>query len=177
MMNTRREFLQIGTLAALGAAAGCKTAPRGGLAVNGVRIGVQMWSVDDLWKGNPAEAFRRLKAMGYDGVQSEGFYFMKPDELEALLGDFGLQMVDMPFEEEFVTPPRSTSTLSSARGSRSTSCSTRRRRQRRWMNGAGTRIGSAGLERSSGPTAYASDTTTTSMSSRTVSTGSARLKY
>lgn len=105
-MNTRREFMQIGTLAALGAAAGCKTAPRGGLAVNGVRIGVQMWSVDDLWKGNPAEAFRRLRAMGYDGVQSEGFYFMKPDELEALLGDFGLQMVDMPFEEEFVTPDK-----------------------------------------------------------------------
>ena len=42
-MNTRREFLQIGALAALGAAAGCKTASRGGFAVNGVRIGVQMY--------------------------------------------------------------------------------------------------------------------------------------
>ena len=69
----RREFLEMGALAALGAAAGCKTALCGGFAVNGIRIGVQMWSVNDLWKSDPADAFRRLKALGYDGVQSFGF--------------------------------------------------------------------------------------------------------
>ena len=105
-MNTRREFMQIGTLAALGAAAGCKTAPRGGLAVNGVRIGVQMYSIDDLWKDDPAAAFRRLRAMGYDGVQSVHFFFHKPEELEKMLDDNGLEMADMPFRKSFVTPDK-----------------------------------------------------------------------
>ena len=53
----RREFLEMGALAALSAAAGCKTCCEGPFAVNGVRIGVQMYSVDDLWKPNPAAAF------------------------------------------------------------------------------------------------------------------------
>ena len=106
-MNTRREFLQMGALAALGAATGCKTAPCGdGFAVNGIRIGVQMWSVNDLWKDDPATAFKRLKAMGYDGVQSVNFFFMKPAELEKMLGDEGLVIVDMPFRKSFVTPEK-----------------------------------------------------------------------
>ncbi len=66
-------------------------------SINGIRIGVQMWSVSELWKQNPAEAFRRLKALGYDGVQSIGFYEMDWDELEKMLDGEGLQVVDMPF--------------------------------------------------------------------------------
>ena len=103
-MNTRREFLELGALAAL---AGCATAPRGGespLAVNGVQIGVQMWSVDDLWKKDPAEAFRRLKALGYDGVQSFGFLAMDHSELEKMLNDYGLKIVDMPFYMKTIAP-------------------------------------------------------------------------
>ena len=47
-MKTRRDFLELGALAAFGAAAGCRTASgRQPLAVNGIRIGVQMWSVND----------------------------------------------------------------------------------------------------------------------------------
>ena len=74
-MKTRREFLELGTLAAL---AGSARAFGGEmpLAVKGIRIGVQMWSVNDLWKKNPADALRRLKALGYDGVQSFGFLAM-----------------------------------------------------------------------------------------------------
>ena len=66
-MKTRREFLELGALAAL---AGSARAFGGEmpLAVKGIRIGVQMWSVNDLWKKNPADALRRLKALGYDGV-------------------------------------------------------------------------------------------------------------
>ena len=86
----RREFLEMGALAALGAATGCKTVPCGGFAVNGIRIGVQMYSVSELWKDDAAAAFRRMKAMGYDGVQSIQFFFMKPDELEKMLR----QMID-----------------------------------------------------------------------------------
>ena len=68
-----------------------------GISVNGIRIGVQMWSVSELWKKAPAGAFRRLKALGYDGVQSIGFYEMDWDELEKMLDGEGLQVVDMPF--------------------------------------------------------------------------------
>ena len=95
-MTTRREFLELGALAAIAGSARA-FGGEGPLAVNGVRIGVQMWSVNDLWKKSPADAFRRLKAMGYDGVQSFGFLAMDHGELEKLLGDNGLRIVDMPF--------------------------------------------------------------------------------
>ena len=100
----RREFLKLSSLAAL---AGCATAPCCGenpLAVKGIRIGVQMWSVNDLWKKNPADALRRLKALGYDGVQSFGFLAMDWNELEKMLNDNGLKIVDMPFYMKTVAP-------------------------------------------------------------------------
>ena len=102
-MTTRREFLELGALAAMagGARAFGGESP---FAVNGVRVGVQMWSVNDLWKKSPADAFRRLKAMGYDGVQSFGFLAMDHDELEKMLGDKGLWIVDMPFYMNTVAP-------------------------------------------------------------------------
>ena len=93
----RRDFLKGSTLAALFAAGGCRLLDRGGIAVNGIRIGVQMWSVNDLWKKNPSDAFRRLRAMGYEGVQSFGFYAMDWNELEKMLDGEGLRIVDMPF--------------------------------------------------------------------------------
>ena len=104
----RREFLGTGALAALGTAAGCRICgyrPKP-FMVNGVRIGVQMYSVDELWKSNPSEAFRKFKAMGYDGVQSVHFFFMKPDELEKMLSDNGLVLADMPFRKSFVAPDK-----------------------------------------------------------------------
>ena len=102
-MKTRREFLELSFLAAL---AGCATSPGGEkpFAVNGIRIGVQMWSVNDLWKKNPADALRRLKALGYDGVQSFAFFAMNHGELEKMLDDNGLKVVDMPFYMKTVAP-------------------------------------------------------------------------
>lgn len=108
-MKTRRDFLRIGAMTAAGAClAGCRTSgcDSGALSVNGIRIGVQMWSIHDFWKKDPVAAFRRLKAMGYDGVQSIGFYFMNHDELEKMLADSGLQIVDMPFRVNMVTPDK-----------------------------------------------------------------------
>jgi len=96
----RREFLKGTAFAALaGVFGGCRTfcGAGDGLAVNGLRVGVQMWSVDKLWKLEPAAAFRRLKALGYDGVQSFKFLAMDWDELEKMLDGEGLQIVDMPF--------------------------------------------------------------------------------
>jgi len=103
MNLSRRDFLAASSAAALWTAGGCcHFAGKGGLAVNGVKIGVQMWSVNDLWKKDPADAFRRLKALGYDGVQSIGFYSMNWDELEKMLDGEGLQIVDMPFFPKFL---------------------------------------------------------------------------
>ena len=101
----RREFLKASSLAAIAAALdGCRSFGGSGLAVNGIRIGVQMWSVDDLWKADPVAAFRRLKALGYDGVQSFGFYAMDWNELEKMLDGEGRRIVDMPFYMKNVRP-------------------------------------------------------------------------
>ena len=70
-MKTRREFLELGALAALAGSARAFGGEQP-LAVKGIRIGVQMWSVNDLWKKNPADALRRLKALGYDGCSPSG---------------------------------------------------------------------------------------------------------
>ena len=61
-----------------------------------------MWSVNDIWKKDPAAAFRRLKAIGYDGVQSLAFWDLNWDELEKMLDGEGLQIVDMPFRMKHV---------------------------------------------------------------------------
>ena len=101
----RREFLKVSSLAAAAAALdGCRSFGGSGIAVNGIRIGVQMWSVNDLWKKNPTDAFRRLKALGYDGVQSFGFLAMDWNELEKMLDGEGLRIVDMPFYMKNVAP-------------------------------------------------------------------------
>lgn len=108
-MVTRRGFIGTCSLAAAGfGIGGCKS-PFGGassdsLAVKGIRIGVQMWSIDKIWKNNPAAAFRRLKDMGYDGVQSIGFLKLDHDELEKMLSDTGLQIVDMAFRTSMLAP-------------------------------------------------------------------------
>ena len=95
----RRDFLKLGMSAAgFGALGGCRSLlDGGGLSVAGLRIGVQMWSVHELWKKDPVGAFRRLKALGYDGVQSFGFLAMDWNELEKMLDGEGLRIVDMPF--------------------------------------------------------------------------------
>ena len=102
-MKTRREFLELGALAALAGSARAFGGEKP-LAVKGIRIGVQMWSINDLWKKNPADALRRLKALGYDGVQSFGFLAMDWNELEKMLCDNGLTIVDMPFYMKTVAP-------------------------------------------------------------------------
>lgn len=69
---------------------------------NALKLGVQMWSVDKLWKSDPAGSFRRLRALGYEGVQSLGFYNMDWNELEKMLDGEGLRIVDMPFRMNMI---------------------------------------------------------------------------
>ena len=102
----RREFLKTSAFASFAAAfGGCRSfLGTDGMTVGGIRIGVQMWSVDKLWKSDPVAAFRRLKALGYDGVQSFGFYAMDWKELGKMLDGEGLRIVDMPFYMKNVKP-------------------------------------------------------------------------
>jgi len=97
--HSRREFLREAAFASLFVAGGCRALSSGGdgLKVSGLEIGVQMWSIDKLWKKDPVAALRRLRALGYTGVQSIGFYTMNWDELEKMLDGEGLKIVDMPF--------------------------------------------------------------------------------
>ena len=101
MSISRKEFLGLSALAALGA--GCCSCRSGSpTTVAGIKLGVQMWSVNDIWKKDPAAAFRRLKSIGYDGVQSLAFWDLNWDELEKMLDGEGLQIVDMPFRMKHV---------------------------------------------------------------------------
>lgn len=87
----------------------CETVRTGGRKFKGIekrnalRLGVQMWSVDELWRKDPAGAFRRLRSLGYEGVQSLGFYKMDWNELEKMLDGEGLRIVDMPFNADMLT--------------------------------------------------------------------------
>ena len=92
----RREFIR-GAAASLLTAGGCRLPDGGAPTVAGLEVGVQMWSVNDLWKKDPAAAFRRLRQIGYTGVQSFGFYAMDWNELGKMLDGEGLRIVDMPF--------------------------------------------------------------------------------
>lgn len=71
---------------------------------NPIRLAAQMWSVNDIWKKDPAGAFRRLRALGYEGVQSFGFLAMDWKELGKMLDGEGLKIVDMPFYMKNVKP-------------------------------------------------------------------------
>ena len=72
---------------------------------NALQLGVQMWSVNDLWRQDPAGSLRKLRSIGYTGVQSLGFYSMDWNELEKMLDGEGLRIVDMPFKAEMVETP------------------------------------------------------------------------
>ena len=75
-------------------------------AADAMRLGCQMWSVKEFWDKDPekgfAEAFPKLRAMGYEGVQSMAFWKIDPDRLEKLLKDNGLAVADMPVNFEHI---------------------------------------------------------------------------
>ena len=85
------------SLIAASVLSGSPTPPDGG---TGMRLACQMWGVKDFWEKDPergfAEVFPKLRAMGYEGVQSMAFWKIDPDRLEALLKANGLALADMP---------------------------------------------------------------------------------
>ena len=103
MKTDRRGFLGLlaGTAAAC-ASGGCATC--GGART--MRLAVQMWSIEKLWKKDLSGAFAKLRAMGYEGVQSLAFLDQDRKTLEKALKDNGLVIVDMPFRRAMMTPDR-----------------------------------------------------------------------
>lgn len=112
-MLNRREWLKMGA-AAVGAAVatGCASWGRGG---KGVRLACQLWSVNDIWKKDPDDALARLRAMGYEGVQSMAFWQWDRAKLHALLDRHGMVLTDMPIYLSHVAPEKLDSTLSFCR--------------------------------------------------------------
>ena len=71
-----------------------------------MKLACQMWGVKEFWEKDPekgfAEVFPRVKAMGYEGVQSMAFWNIDHDRLEALLKANGLALADMPINFDHV---------------------------------------------------------------------------
>ena len=65
-------------------------------AESSMRLGCQMWGVKEFWERNPEkgfeEVFPKLRAMGYEGVQSMAFWKIDQDRLESLLKANGLAL-------------------------------------------------------------------------------------
>ena len=84
-----------------------------------MRFGCQMWGVKEFWEKNPekgfAEVFPKLRAMGYEGVQSMAFWKIDQDRLEAMLKANGLSLADMPVNFEHVEGTNVTTTVAFCR--------------------------------------------------------------
>ena len=97
----RREFIGLGaSFVATGCAGVWNKQGRN------MRLACQMWSVKEFWEKNPekgfAEVFPKVRAMGYEGVQSMAFWKIDSGRLEALLKANGLALADMPVSFDHV---------------------------------------------------------------------------
>lgn len=107
-MLNRRTWLKMMAAAAGAWTAGCTTCGKGR---KGIRLACQMWSVDDLWRKDPDGALTKMKAMGYEGIQSMAFWKWDRKKLHALLDRHGLVLVDMPIYLSHVSPANLNATL------------------------------------------------------------------
>jgi len=87
-MFSRRQFLSVAaTSAAVVAVSGCKCPFA---CKPGIRVALQLYSVRDLFKDNPAAVLKQVKEMGYAGVEFAGLAGKSPKEMRAMLDDTGL---------------------------------------------------------------------------------------
>lgn len=108
MNADRRTFLGLLAATAGAFATGCCSVGGSGRRL---RLAVQMWSVDKLWRKDLPGSFAKLRAMGYEGVQSLAFLDQDRKALEKALRDNGLIVVDMPFRRAMMAPDRINSYL------------------------------------------------------------------
>ena len=57
-----------------------------------MKYGLQLYSVRDLAAENFEAALRQVAEMGYDLVESAGFFRLKPEEVRAMLDHYGLTL-------------------------------------------------------------------------------------
>lgn len=89
----RRDFLTALGAAAGAFATGCATV---GDTRAHLRLACQMWSVNEIWKKDPAGTLAKMRDLGYEGIQSMAFWKWDRKELRKLLDDSGMVLVDMP---------------------------------------------------------------------------------
>ena len=107
MVLNRRDFVETLAAAAATFSAGCATCGGG----RHLRLACQMWSVNEIWRKDPAGALAKMRALGYEGVQSMAFWQWDRKELHKLLDDHGMALVDMPIYLSHVTPDKVGSTI------------------------------------------------------------------
>jgi sugar phosphate isomerase/epimerase len=97
MSKSRREFLQIGSLAVAGAVLAGNRLMAGSSIGRNDPFGIQLWSVRSDMNTNAAETLKLLAGYGYRQIEScdlgkSIFWGMKPGEFKMLLDDLGMSM-------------------------------------------------------------------------------------
>ena len=97
MNLSRRQFIKQSALATSGSLLLSKNLFATGNATNSF-VGIQLYSVRDDMKKDPAGTLKQLAAMGYTHVEHAGyenrkFYGYEPDDFKKLLHDIGLTML------------------------------------------------------------------------------------
>ena len=69
------------------------------------KIGLQIYSIRDIYAKNPAEAFGLAKDCGYDAVDMFGPVTMGAEELKKLLDDFGLECCGWYASWDYISKP------------------------------------------------------------------------
>ncbi|MDO5312816.1 MAG: hypothetical protein Q4G55_05335, partial [bacterium] len=107
MQTTRKDFMATLAAAAGAFAAGCTTCGGG----RSLRLACQMWSVNEIWKKDPDGTLAKMRALGYEGVQSMAFWQWDRAKLHKLLDDHGMALVDMPISLSHVAPDKFSATV------------------------------------------------------------------
>jgi len=69
------------------------------------KIGLQVYSIRDIYAKNPAEAFKLIKDCGYDAVDMFGGVTMGAEELKKLLDDAGLECCGWHAGWDYISKP------------------------------------------------------------------------
>ena len=74
--------------------------------MNKLPVAVQVYSVRDSAEKNLADTLKKIKAMGYDGVEFAGLYGYSPEYIKGLIEGIGLVPVSahIPFDEMLADP-------------------------------------------------------------------------
>jgi len=69
------------------------------------KIGLQVYSIRDIYSESPAKAFKIIKDCGYDAVDMFGGITMGAEELKQLLDDFGLECCGWHASWDYISKP------------------------------------------------------------------------